>query len=147
MSRLSLLEVSSSTIKNSICLAFALSLCACSTTMHKNNNTFADHHYDANTANEPAMYSKFTSANTKVSKKILHSDHHLMMSLLNRPITADQAMMLNFAQKRESYYPSSHYAVAIKGNKSSDKSNSRAVHAYASLISQDINAVTITAPK
>ena len=71
-----------------------------------------------------------------------------MMSLLNRPVTADQAMMLAFAQQRtynQNAYSS--YAVEIKGAKSADGSERRTEHAYAKLISLDINAVSISAPQ
>ena len=52
-----------------------------------------------------------------------------MMSLLNRPTTADQVMMLAFAQERTNDTNTlTHYvnnAVMIKGDKTSDNSSSR----------------------
>jgi hypothetical protein len=69
------------------------------------------------------------------------------MSLLNRPITADQAMMLAFEQDRADYSNSfSSYTVEIKGGKNTDESNYRADNPYTQLISQDVNAVNISAP-
>jgi hypothetical protein len=71
-----------------------------------------------------------------------------MMSLLNRPITADQVMMLAFAQERandtNNFANYVNNAVMIKGDKTSDNSSGRTEYVYAQLISQDINAVSIT---
>lgn len=147
-----------STIRNSVSLFLCLLLFSCSSTEQTNNHYSNDNYfngnyfngkvYDQRFANEDFYHNQFTPTNTKTIKKPLQSDHHLIMSLLNRPITADQAMMLAFAQERKSYHSSnSNYAIVIKGEKSSDEPNSRSEQAYAQLISQDINAVNISAPK
>jgi len=82
----------------------------------------------------------------KIEKKPLISDHHLMMSLLHRPITEDQKMMLAFAQQRERYSNDIFInAVSIKGPKASDENKNRTQHAYAALIERDVNAVSIIA--
>jgi hypothetical protein len=146
-----LLNLSNSTlsfIKRSISLLFCLSLFACSSTEQVSESYFTDNGYTRGYVSESFSHSQFTPSNKNTIKKALPSDHYLMMSLLNRPVTADQAMMLAFAQERASYSNTySSYAVQIKGDKSSDTPNNKTVHAYAALISQDINAVSITAPK
>jgi len=135
------------TIKNSICLLFCLSLFACSSTEQVNNNYFIDNGYSQGFVRENFSHTQFTPINENTIKKTMNSDHQLMMSLLNRPMTTDQAMMLAFEQDRAHYNnPFSNYAVEIKGDKGSDKSNSRAENAYTKLILQDINAVNISAP-
>jgi len=135
------------TIKNSISILFCLSLFACSSTEQVNNNYFNDNGYARGFVSDNFSHSQFTPVNKNTIKKNMQSDHHLMMSLLNRPITADQAMMLAFEQERANYSNSfSNYAVEIKGDKSTDKLSSRAESRYTQLISQDINAVNISAP-
>lgn len=150
MCSLNLSYLNLSTIKKSISLLFCLSLFACSSTEQVNyatsNNNFFDDGYSRGFVNDNFSHTQFTPINKNMIKKAMNSDHQLMMSLLNRPVTADQAMMLAFEQERANYsYPFSNYAVEIKGDKSSDKSNNRANNAYAKLISQDINAVNIIA--
>jgi starvation-inducible outer membrane lipoprotein len=87
-----------------------------------------------------------TPKEVKLVKKTLLSDHHLMMSLLNRPVTEDQKMMLAFAQQRESYSNEIFVnTVSIKGPKTHAKSTNRAEHVYAALIARDINSVSIVA--
>ncbi len=82
----------------------------------------------------------------KLEKKALISDHHLMMSLLNRPITEDQKMMLAFAQQREKYSNAIFInSVSIKGPKASDANSHRTQHVYAALIERDVNSVSIVA--
>jgi len=82
----------------------------------------------------------------KIEKKPLISDHHLMMSLLHRPVPEDQKMMIAFAQQRERYSSDIFVnAVSIKGPKASDDNINRPQHAYAALIERDVNAVTIVA--
>jgi len=82
----------------------------------------------------------------KLEKKPLISDHHLMMSLLNRPVTEDQKMMLAFAQQREKYSNAIFInSVSIKGPKSSDTNSQRNQHIYAGLIERDVNSVSIMA--
>jgi len=112
-----------------------------------NNNYFSDNGYARGFISEN-FHTQFTAANKDTIKKPLSSDHQLMMSLLNRSMTGDQAMMMAFAQQRASYGGAfSNYAVEIKGDKSSDTSNLRSTNAYAKLISQDIHAVRVGAPQ
>jgi len=135
------------TIKNSVSLLFCLFLFACSSTEQVSNNYFIDNGYSSGYIKDNFSHTQFKPTTGNTIKKTLHSDHQLMMSLLNRPITADQAMMIAFKQERSNYSSSfSNYGVEIKGDKSSDKSNNRAENPYAKLISQDINSVSISAP-
>jgi len=129
-------------IKNCISLLFCLFLFACSSTEQVNNNYFSDNGYVRGVVSNN-FHNQFTPTNRNSIKKELPADYQLMMSLLNRPITTDHAMMLAFAQERASY---NIYGVEIKGVKSSSESNYRSVNAYTSLLSQDINAVNISAP-
>lgn len=89
----------------------------------------------------------------KIEKKPLISDHYLMMSLLNRPMTGDQKLMLAFAKQQEQYFDNSSpifvNAVMIKGDKNeqpsqSTHSNNNGI--YSSLIAQDINAIRVSGP-
>lgn len=147
MCSLNLSYLNLSTIKKSISLLFCLSLFACSSTEQVSNNYYLDNGYSRGFVHNNFSHTQFTSVNENTIKKAMNSDYQLMMSLLNRPITADQAMMLAFEQERAHYnYPFSNYAVEIKGEKNSDKTNYRANNAYTELISQDINAVNISAP-
>jgi len=144
---LNLSNLNLSTIKSGVSLLLCLFLFACSSTEEVSNNYFSDNGYSHGYVSENFSHTYFTPTNKNTAKKSMHSDHHLMMSLLNRPMTADQAMMIAFEQERASYSHSySNYAVEIKGEKSSDTSNYRANNAYTKLISQDINAVSISAP-
>ena len=130
------------TIKNIISLFFCSFLFACSSTGQVNNNNFFENGYARGFLSNN-FHNQFTPANKNTIKKSLPADYQLMMSLLNRPMTGDQAMMIAFAQERASY---NIYGVEIKGKKSSDESNARTVNAYTQLISQDINAISISAP-
>jgi hypothetical protein len=142
LSRLKLLN-----IKNSISLLFCLFLFACSSTEQTNNNDYLDNSQTNGYYNSKFTHTQFATVNNNTIKKTLHSDHHLLMSLLNRPITADQAMMLAFAQERADYsYPFSNYGTEIKGEKESDSTNMRSTNPYYQLISQDTNAMKISAP-
>lgn len=91
-----------------------------------------------------------TTQNVAINKKPLISDHHLMLSLLNREITQDQQMMLAFAEQREQYQP--HYfinTIEIKGpidSSYSTKKHTRVQHNYSNLIAQDFNSVQISGP-
>lgn len=136
-------------MKNCISLLFCLFLFACSATKQVSNHYFNDDGYAQGFIKDNFSHTKFTPTNKNTVKKTLHSDHQLLMSLLNRPITADQAMMLAFEQERIDYtrsFSSYDYAVKIKGDRNSDKSNNRTDNPYTSLISQDLNAVSISAP-
>jgi uncharacterized protein YcfL len=87
-----------------------------------------------------------TTPKIEIVKKPLISDHHLMMSLLNRPVTEDQKMMLAFAQQRERYSNDIFVnTVSIKGPKDSDIDTRRVQHVYAALIERDVNSVRIMA--
>ena len=89
-----------------------------------------------------------STSKVAIEKKPLISDHHLMLSLLNRPITQDQKMMLAFAEQRDNfqnlYFVN---AVAIKGEKTEENTSTRATHSYSNLIAQDFNSVRISGPK
>ena len=81
-----------------------------------------------------------------MEKKPLVSDHYLMLSLLNRPMTQDQQMMLAFAEQRENYQRLYFVnAVTIKGEKN-EKQTTRMQHRYSNLIAQDFNSVQISGP-
>lgn len=83
-----------------------------------------------------------TPKTAKLTKKPLVSDHHLLMSLINRPVTADQQIMLAFEKQRESNYNDIFVnAVSIKGPKLID--NSEPLYFYNHIINNDVNAVSI----
>jgi len=86
----------------------------------------------------------FTPVDESTIKKSFSSDHQLMMSLLNRPMTADQSMMLAFA--RQSLNPSSTRVnfVSIRGDKKQQSQRYNQVNEYSALIAKDINAVSIS---
>lgn len=87
-----------------------------------------------------------TPKEVKLVKKPLVSDHYLLMSLVNRPMTADQQMMLAFEKQRESHYGDVFVnAVNIKGPKSTD--NSTPLNFYDLLINNDMNSITIKGPR
>lgn len=133
-------------IKTIICLLICLSLFACSTTEKSNEMHYSSNGYSKGYIGENYSRTTFTPVNQNTVKKALNSDHELMLSLINRPMTEDQAMMLNFAQQRAQYSSSyANHGVSIRGPKDSSD-NTRNVHLYAHLIDKDINAVTITAP-
>jgi len=138
------------TIKKSVSLLLCLTLFACSSTEHVSNK-LPKNSYGQTYVGTNSPHSQFTPISKTSIKKTLNSDHQLMMSLLNRPMTADQAMMLAFAQERVSYANTfANYAnngVMIKGDKASENPSNRTKHAYAQYISQDINAVLISAPQ
>ena len=147
MNDLSLPCLSLRTIKSSTCMLLCLFLFACSTMENVNNNNFADNRYDNSRMNKHFSHTQFTPINKSTNKKSISSDHELMMSVLNRPIPADQAMILALKQERASYGPYfSNYTVRIRGDKNSDTTNVRTENIYTQLISQDINAINISAP-
>jgi hypothetical protein len=96
-----------------------------------------------------------TTPKNVVSKKPWLSDHHLIMSLLNREMTQDQQMMLAFAEQRENYQ-SIYFvnAVNIRGPKSDEYNDdfndkyttTRPKNSYSKLIAQDFNSVQISGP-
>ncbi len=86
-------------------------------------------------------------------KKPLISDHHLKMSLLNRPIPQDQLMMMAFAQTRglnEHYTDNNMIAqvgyIEIKGQRLEDKTDVSNNRRVIGPIAQDNNAISILGP-
>lgn len=86
-----------------------------------------------------------------IDKKPLVSDHELMMSLLNRPITTDQRIMLAF----ENYQTEQQHTlslgpfvrpISIMGNSSADNKH-YIPNYYQTLIAKDINATSIRGPE
>ncbi|MEW6991055.1 hypothetical protein AADZ91_10235 [Colwelliaceae bacterium 6441] len=86
----------------------------------------------------------------KIEKRALISDHYLMMSLLNRPMTEDQKLMLAFAKTQDEYHqqlsPVFVNTVMIKGDKTADDIPSRTNNIYSSLIAKDINSIRMSGP-
>ena len=132
--------------KNIMSLLFCCALFACSSTEHVNNVSFSDNGYQQGYVASNYSHTQFTPINANSNKKPLPSDHQLMMSLLNRPMTEDQAMMLAFSEQRTYQNSPSTGGVLIKGSKASDQDAQPSSSMYADLIAQDINAVTISAP-
>jgi len=89
---------------------------------------------------------EFTSIDEHTLKKSFACDHHLMTSLLNRPMTADQAMMLAFTKQMQTQNNVSAFVdvVSIRGQKSVESQSSSSNSQYLTSIANDINAVTIT---
>jgi len=85
----------------------------------------------------------------KIEKRALISDHHLMMSLLNRPTTKDQQIMLAFADQQAQYQSNTAFvnAVSILGEKPSELSDIRPSNNYTALIANDLNAIRLSGPK
>lgn len=86
----------------------------------------------------------------EIEKRPLISDHYLMMSLLNRPVTEDQKLMLAFARVQDEYQqqlsPVFVNAVMIKGEKSEQSSNQRPTYLYQDLIAKDVNSIRMSGP-
>ena len=86
----------------------------------------------------------------KLEKRPLISDHYLMMSLLNRPMTEDQKLMLAFTKQQNSYFqdisPVFVNAVMIKGEKTNQQQETRTIGIYDSLIAKDINSIRVSGP-
>lgn len=86
----------------------------------------------------------------EIEKKPLISDHYLMMSLLNRPVTEDQKLMLAFARVQDEYQqqlsPVFVNAVMIKGEKSEQTPSKRNTYLYSDLIAKDVNAIRMSGP-
>lgn len=136
-----------SIIKSSVSLLLCFCLFACSSIKEPNYSLFSETGYARGYVHENFSTTRFTPTNKEAVKKSMPSDHELMLSLLNRPITADHAMMLAFEKERRNYGSAfSNYAVEIKGEKDSDKSSYRTENVYTRLISQDINSISIIAP-
>jgi predicted transcriptional regulator len=135
------------TIKNNASLLLCFFIVACSSTEQVNNDLFSEKGYARGFINEKFSHTHFIPTNKNSIKKPMLSDHHLMLSLLNRPMTVDQAMMLAFEQERVNYGNTfANYSVEIKGEKGSDELNYRSENRYSKLIAQDINSINISAP-
>ena len=129
-------------LKIIFCFFTCSSLLACNSTSQVNTSAFE--------------HTNFVATNSDTIKKSLRSDHDLMLALLNRPMTADQAMMLAFAQQRNSQNKllmASNRVfvdyVNIKGNKTDDNTENkiqRPTNKFSSLIANYINSIAITAP-
>ena len=129
-------------LKIIFCLFACSSLLACSSTSQVNTSDFE--------------HTEFVETNSVTIKKPLRSDHDLMLTLLNRPMTADQAMMLAFAKQRDSQHKSLLASngvfvdyVSIKGDKKDDVAENkfkRPTNKFSLLIANDINSIAITAP-
>ena len=137
-------------IKNIGCLLCCVLLFACSNTQTFNTkNAYVD--ISENDYMKKQFYNTYASKiNAPTNQYTQYTDHQLMMSLLNRPVTADHAMMIAFEQERMAYTASfsssSSYGIEIKGNKNDENINYRANNLYSELILQDINAVNMSAP-
>ncbi|OKY25531.1 hypothetical protein BI291_15885 [Thalassotalea sp. PP2-459] len=86
-----------------------------------------------------------------IDKKPLVSDHELMMSLLDRPITTDQRIMLAFANYQTELQHTLDTTtfvrpISITGTSSSKQSN-YIPNYYQTLIANDINATVIRGPE
>jgi len=86
----------------------------------------------------------------KIEKRPLLSDHHLMMSLLNRPMTQDQKMMLAFSKQQDSYQSQTPTifvnTIFIKGEKTEQPATNSQNNYYQHLIAKDINSVRVSGP-
>ncbi|WP_286235462.1 hypothetical protein [Thalassotalea sediminis] len=84
-------------------------------------------------------------------KRAIVSDHMLMMSLLDRPVTEDQKIMLAFANYQEQMQhtlktPAFVRPISVIGN-SAESSQSLMPNYYQTLIAKDINAARISGPE
>ncbi|GHG01814.1 hypothetical protein [Thalassotalea marina] len=84
-------------------------------------------------------------------KKPLISDHYLMLSLLDRPITTDQQLMVAFAQQQDQLQqglnPVFVRPVYLIGAEIETKQTDKYTSYYSQLIAQDINAKRISGPE
>jgi|GEM_PF-1010713 len=86
-----------------------------------------------------------TPKKAELVKKPLVSDHYLLMSLINRPVTTDQQIMLAFAKQQETAYGNVFVnTVSIKGPTLID--NSAPTNTYSELIANDVNAISLQGP-
>ena len=121
-------------------LIMAVSLFSCSNTTNISQDKVMNYHQSSFEKTE------FTPVNETTVKKSFVSDHHLMMSLLNRPITADQAMMLAFTrqiQKQDESMALVNF-VTIRGDKNQDSDHYNQTTSYSTLIAKDINSINIS---
>lgn len=84
-------------------------------------------------------------------KKPLMSDHHLMLSLLDRPITPDQQLMLAFQQQQEKQQqglnPVFVRPIYLIGDDIDVRQSNKYISYYSNLIAQDINSKRINGPE
>lgn len=89
--------------------------------------------------------------NYQETKKPLTSDHFLMMSLLDRPVTQDQLLMLAYANQKEqqmkSFNPAFVRPILLIGNENRSEIASNQLSYYSQLIAKDVNAKRISGPK
>jgi len=118
----------------------ALSLFSCSNTAHLSKEPMVNYHQ--------STFEKtiFKPVNEDTVKKSFSSDHYLMMSLLNRPMTADRRMMLAFTQQEQNKTSALVNFVSIRGdNKQENNQNHNSpVNQYSALIAKDINSISIS---
>lgn len=133
-------------LKSVVIILISTLVCACGSTSKHSLNT------DVNTELKNGYYqsqfshNSFSLSNHKTIKKSNTSDHHLMLSLLNRPMTEDRKMMLAFAKQRARYLPVQlAQGIQIKGDVKQDSNGTNELP-YTVLIAQDSNAINIIAP-
>lgn len=83
-------------------------------------------------------------------KKEFSSDTHLLISLLNRPVTPDQQMMLAFANTRDALQrnnPAYVNYISIRGNKVDDPMTEPSYNQNQLLIINDHHAIDVLGPQ
>ena len=121
-------------------LIIAASLFSCSNTVNISQDKVMNYHQ--------SDFDKtiFKPVNEATVKKSFMSDHYLMMSLLNRPMTGDQAMMLAFTRQTKKLNKSIALVnfVTLRGAKNQANGHYQQTTRYSALIAKDINAVNIS---
>ena len=119
-------------------IIIALSLFSCSNTADLSQETVMNYHQ--------SNFDKtvFKPVNKNTVKKSFSSDHYLMMSLLNRPMTTDQAMMLTFTQQAQNETAVLVNFVSLRGDKKQHIQQDKQTSKYTALIAKDINSVSIS---
>lgn len=117
-------------------LLIAFTFFGCSSTPEQANAAmqYHTHHFER---------THFKIVDQDTVKREFASDHHIMMSLLNRPMTADQRMMLAFAQQSKMNTSAFVQTISIRGDKSEDNNNYFQYSPYSQLIANDINAIEV----
>ncbi len=83
-----------------------------------------------------------------IDKKPLVSDHELMMSLLDRPITTDQRIMLAFANYQTEMQHTLDTTTFVRPISITGSTSSNGIpNYYQTLIANDINAAAIRGPE
>jgi hypothetical protein len=88
------------------------------------------------------------TAQINVNKKPLISDHHLLLSLLDRPVTPDQQLMLAFAKQQDIYQqqnPTFVNSVMMLGERN-EAPAVKTLSPYYTMIANDNNAIRISGP-